>query len=71
MYLIGGNDGSKKTNDLYSINVLDQLYSEFSSIPDIDDDRRTLTFHMESKTDHIDSNKVSDKDMKVIKVMRE
>jgi hypothetical protein len=69
--LIGGNDGNKKNNDMYSITVLDSRYCDFSSLPDIEDDRRTVNFDIENKLEFIDSLKISDKDNKIIKILKE
>lgn len=32
IYVIGGNDGAKKNNDMYSIQVFDNRFSDLSSI---------------------------------------
>jgi hypothetical protein len=53
--LIGGNDGTKKNNDLYSITVLDSRYGEFSSLPDIEE--RVINFDLVNKLEFIDSYK--------------
>lgn len=58
IFLIGGNDGNKKNNDLYSIVVLDSRYGEFSSLPDLEE--RVANFDIENKIEFIDSNKIND-----------
>ena len=65
--MIGGNDGSKKNNDLFSITVLDSRYGEFSSLPDMEE--RVINFDIENKLEFIDSYK--EKDNKIVRVLKE
>jgi hypothetical protein len=69
IFLIGGNDGNKKNNDLYSIVVLDSRYGEFSSLPDLEE--RVANFDIENKLEFIDSKKVNDQDIKIVRVLKE
>ena len=55
IFLLGGNDGKKKKNDMYSITVFDSKCYDLSSLPDNEDYKRNSFFdNVDSKLEFID-----------------